>query len=60
MTNHDCTNCTNTTHTSLLPRPKPLTTGPLSLRGKGWTGPESGPAVRGRGSEGLIGNDDGY
>ena len=43
-------------NTSLLPRPKPLTTLPLSLRGNGGAGPEGGPAVRGRGSEGRIAN----
>ena len=40
--------------TSLLPRPKPLMTFPFSFRGKGGLGPSSGPAVRGRGSEGRI------
>jgi hypothetical protein len=41
-------------HTSLLPRPKPLMTGPESLIGKGATGPESGPATGSRGPSGRI------
>ena len=35
--------------TSLLPRPKPLITGPLSLIGNGDSGPLSGPASGSRG-----------
>ena len=41
--------------TSALPRPKPLTTLPLSRRGKGGVGPVEGPAVGGRGALGRIG-----
>ncbi len=39
---------------SLLPRPKPFTTGPERGMGKGGVGPVGGPAVRGRGWEGRI------
>lgn len=34
--------------TSLLPRPKPLMILPLSLMGKGASGPDSGPVTAGR------------
>lgn len=40
--------------TSLLPRPKPLMTGPHILIGKGCSGPESGPATGSRGPSGRI------
>jgi len=39
--------------TSLLPRPKPLMTGPRSLRGNGGWG-VSGPAMRSRGPLGRT------
>ena len=38
--------------TSLLPRPKPLITGPLKRSGNGASGPESGPTI---GSLGPLG-----
>lgn len=40
--------------TSLLPRPKPLTTSPSSLRGNGGSGPFSGPTTGSRGPSGLM------
>lgn len=40
--------------TSLLPRPKPFTTFPFSFRGKGGSGPESGPVTEGRGPLGRM------
>ncbi len=40
--------------TSLLPRPKPLITLPLSRSGKGGSGPLSGPTIVGRGPSGRI------
>jgi hypothetical protein len=41
-------------HTSLLPRPKPLITGPDNRMGNGAIGPASGPATGSRGLSGLI------
>lgn len=40
--------------TSLLPRPNPLITFPLSFRGKGGEGPLSGPATASRGTLGRM------
>lgn len=40
--------------TSLLPRPKPLTTGPSSFSGNGASGPVSEPMREGRGSVCFI------
>lgn len=39
---------------SLLPRPNPLTTFPFSCRGKGGSGPESGPVTGSRGPLGRM------
>jgi hypothetical protein len=40
--------------TSLLPRPKPLMTGPERRMGYGGSGPASGPATGSRGPSGRI------
>jgi len=40
--------------TSLDPRPKPVTTLPFIRRGYGFSGPESGPTIVGRGPLGAI------
>lgn len=40
--------------TSLLPRPKPLTTSPFNLRGNGNSGPLSGPTMVSRGPSGRM------
>jgi hypothetical protein len=40
--------------TSLLPRPKPLTTSPFNLSGNGGAGPLSGPTIGSRGPSGRM------
>lgn len=46
--------CPAVRHTSLLPRPNPLITGPDNRTGYGLSGPASGPATGSRGLSGRI------